>query len=92
MQETTEQQNNPILESGKLNELRQLLIGLDLHELGRLQKLIRDPHEFSEEIKEWLPHSIRKLIESGQINPEDLEPFIVDAMHNSIKKKSATTC
>jgi OOP family OmpA-OmpF porin len=86
MQETTEQQNNPILESGKLNELRQLLIGLDLHELGRLQKLIRDPHEFSEEIKEWLPHSIRKLIESGQINPEDLEPFIVDAMHNSIKK------
>lgn len=86
MPETTKPQNDPILESGKLNELRRLLIGLDLHELGRLQKLIRDPHEFSEEIKEWLPHSIRKLIESGQINPEDLEPFIVDAMHNSIQK------
>ncbi len=74
-----------ILEAGKLNELRNLIIGLDHQELERLQNLIRDPHVFAEEISELLPYSVRKLIEKGELTIDSLQPFIEDAMHKSIQ-------
>ncbi|MDO8898611.1 MAG: hypothetical protein Q7V19_13255, partial [Bacteroidales bacterium] len=74
-----------ILEAGKLNELRNLIIGLDHQELERLQNLIRDPHIFAEEISELLPYSVRKLIEKGELAIDSLQPFIEDAMHKSIQ-------
>jgi outer membrane protein OmpA-like peptidoglycan-associated protein len=75
-----------IMELGKLNELRNLIVGLNHQELIRLQNLIRDPHVFAEEISELLPYSVRKLIEKGELTVDSLQPFIEDAMHKSIQK------
>jgi hypothetical protein len=86
MQEDKEHNKDNILELGKLNELRLLLTGLDQKDLERLHKLIHDPQEFAEEISEWLPYSLRKLIERGEIKVEALEPFIIEAMHKSVQK------
>lgn len=86
MQEGKEKITEDILELGKLNELRILLTGLTQQELERLQKLIRDPHEFAEEMSELLPYSIRRLIEKGEISLDTLLPFVEDAMHKSIQK------
>lgn len=86
MLETKDQNKDSILELGKLNELRLLLTGLDQKDLERLHKLIHDPQEFAEEISEWLPYSLRKLIERGEIKVEALEPFIIEAMHKSVQK------
>ncbi|GAB1418082.1 hypothetical protein MASR2M12_08470 [Bacteroidales bacterium] len=75
-----------LLEAGKLNELRKLLTGLDQNELLKLQQLLNDPHEFSAEIGRLLPYSIRKLIESGELNQESLLPFVEETIHQSILK------
>ncbi len=86
MEEKQEKKVDDILDLGKLNELRSLIIGLNQVELERLQRLMRDPQEFAEEISEWLPYSIRKLIDRGIITVDALSPFIEDAMHKSIQK------
>lgn len=75
-----------LLEAGKLNELRKLLTGLDQNELQKLQLLLNDPHEFSAEIGRLLPYSIRKMIESGELNHESLLPFVEETIHQSILK------
>jgi len=75
-----------LLEAGKLNELRKLLIGLSQDELNRLQKLLNDPHEFAEELSTLLPYAIRKMIEKGELTVDTLLPFVEDAMHKSIQK------
>lgn len=75
-----------LMESGKLNELRKLLIGLDQSELDRLRKLLNDPHEFSEELSSLLPYAIRKMVEQGELSVDTLLPFVEDALHNSIQK------
>jgi len=86
MQEKQDDKLDDILDLGKLNELRILLTGLNQVELERLQRLMRDPQEFAEEISEWLPYSIRKLIDRGVITVDALLPFMENAMHQSIQK------
>lgn len=80
------QEYQGLLEDGKLNSLRQLLIGLDNHELERLQLLIRDPHAFAAEISDLLPYAIRRLVEKGEITIESLLPIIEDTMHKSVQR------
>lgn len=70
----------------QLNELRDLIIGLNSSELIRLQKLIRDPHEFAGEISDLLPFAVRKLVEKGELSMESLQPFIEEGMQKSIEK------
>lgn len=86
MKENQTSEPGELIERAKLNELRTLLLGLNQEELKRLQRLLRDPHEFANEISELLPYSIRKLLEKGEISTEALLPFVEDAMHKSIQK------
>lgn len=74
----------------KLDELRQILTGLDGEELQRLNTLVKDPEAFSEEISKLLPLSIRKMIDAGDINMETLLPIIEEAMRESIQKNPET--
>lgn len=73
-------------DGGKLNELRKILTGLDKEELERLHRLMSDPHEFAIEISEFLPFSIRKLIDNGEISKEELLPFFEEIIQTSIQK------
>jgi outer membrane protein OmpA-like peptidoglycan-associated protein len=82
MEETRHSQLNEV----QLNELRDLIIGLNTKELSRLQKLIRDPHEFANEISDLLPFAVRKLVEKGEVSMESLQPFIEEGMQKSIEK------
>lgn len=75
-----------LLEAGKLNELRKLLIGLSQSELDRIKLLLNDPHEFSKELSSLLPYAIRKMIEQGEVSIDNLLPFVEEAMHKSIQK------
>ncbi|MCC7317560.1 MAG: hypothetical protein IT219_03450 [Bacteroidales bacterium] len=75
-----------LLEAGKLNELRKLLIGLNQSELDRIKLLLNDPHEFSKELSILLPYAIRKMIEQGEVSVDNLLPFVEEAMHKSIQK------
>lgn len=75
-----------LLEAGKLNELRKLLIGLSQSELDRIKLLLNDPHEFSKELSSLLPYAIRKMIEQGEVSIDNLLPFVEKAMHKSIQK------
>lgn len=75
-----------LLEAGKLNELRKLLIGLNQSELDRIKLLLNDPHEFSKELSILLPYAIRKMIEQGEVSVDNLLPFVEEAMHTSIQK------
>ncbi len=75
-----------LLETGQLIELREIITGLDNSSLDRLQKLMKDPHEFALEISDLLPFSIRQLIEKGSINIADLLPFFEDIIQESIQR------
>ncbi|KAF0131020.1 MAG: outer membrane protein/peptidoglycan-associated (lipo)protein [Bacteroidetes bacterium] len=86
MEKKTYTSTEGLLEAGKLNELRKLLIGLSQEELNRLQNLLNDPHEFAEELSTLLPYAIRKMIEKGELTVDTLLPFVEDAMHKSIQK------
>lgn len=86
MEKETHQNIESIIEAGKMNELRKLLIGLNHEELERLQKLLNDPHEFSNEISSLLPYAIRKMVERGEISVDSLLPFVEESMHKSIQK------
>ncbi|MDA3943742.1 MAG: hypothetical protein PF694_09420 [Bacteroidetes bacterium] len=73
------------LEQGQLNELREIITGMDKASLDRLHKLMKDPHEFAIEISDLLPFSIRKLIEKGSIHSSDLLPFFEEIIQESIQ-------
>lgn len=75
-----------ILDAAQLNELRRLLFGLDNLELARLQRMMKDPHEFAAEIRELLPHAVRQMIDKGEITTASIGPFIEDAIQQSIRK------
>lgn len=85
MQSSGAQMDKSILEAGKLNELRKLLTGLTQEELQKLQQLLGDPHEFAEEISQLLPYAIRKLMEKGEVDLQQLLPYVEEAMHQSIR-------
>lgn len=73
-------------DKAQLNSLRKLITGLGQKELERLQLLMTDPHEFSEEISELLPYAIRILIDKGEIDTESLLPIIEETMQSSIQR------
>ena len=73
-----------LLSDNQLNELRQIILGLNREEVDHLHRLFKDPHEFSAEISNLLPHSINKLIEDKTINKEELIPFLENLVQNSV--------
>ncbi len=75
-----------LTDQAQLNSLRKLITGLGQKELERLQLLMTDPHEFSEEISELLPHAIRTLLDKGEIETESLLPIIEETMQSSIQR------
>ncbi|MDD4374778.1 MAG: hypothetical protein PHG67_12740 [Bacteroidales bacterium] len=86
MKEKDQSNNTEKLNADQLQELRELILGLDKPALQRMQKLMADPHEFAIEISDLLPFSIRKLMEKGSINIADLLPFFEDMIQESIGK------
>jgi hypothetical protein len=76
--------------AARLNELREILIGLDREELQQLNTLIKDPEAFSEEIRKLLPLSIRKMVDAGDLTIESLLPLIEGALRESIHHNSET--
>ncbi len=75
---------------GKLNELKLLLTGLDFKELSKLNDFLNNPELFSNEIASLLPLSIKKLLNSGEINPEQLQSLIEEALKESVKRNPHT--
>ncbi len=87
------QSNKPItkaLSPAQLRELRQILTGYDAHDLDRLNKLIQDPETFSDEIRQLLPLSIRKMVQKGDLSLDDLQPLLEEALKNSIQNNPKT--
>ena len=76
--------------AAKLNELRKLLTGLDRNELEHLNKLIKDPEAFSDEIRQLLPLAIRKMVDAGDLTMESLLPLVEEALRESIHRNSET--
>jgi len=74
----------------KLNELRQIIIGLDTEDLRRLALLVNDPEAFSEEISELLPVSIKLMLEKDKISYSALMPVVESTIKDSIKKNPKT--
>ncbi len=70
----------------QLDELREILTGLDREDLKQLNTLIKDPEAFSEEIRKLLPLSLRKMVDAGDLTMESLLPLIEEAMRESIRK------
>jgi len=70
----------------KLNELRKMLVGLDTEDLKRLSVIVNDPEAFSEEISELLPHSIKLMLDKGNISYSVLIPILESALKDSVKK------
>ena len=70
----------------QLNELREILTGLEREELQQLNTLIKDPEAFAEEIRKLLPLSIRKMVDAGDLTMESLLPLIEEAIRESIRK------
>ncbi len=74
----------------KLNELRQMIVGLDTEDLRRLAKIVNDPDKFSQQISELLPNSIRIMLNNGKISYKELIPVIESVLKDSIKKDPHT--
>ncbi len=68
----------------QLDELRQLLTGLDRKELQRLNTLIGDPEAFAEEIRKLLPLSVKKMVDAGDLTMASLMPLVEEAVRESI--------
>lgn len=77
------------LSDNQLNELRQLILGLNHAEMDHLNRLLKDPHEFSLEISALLPHSISQLIHDKSIKKDDLIPFLESLMQDSVHQNSS---
>lgn len=74
----------------RLNELRQMIIGLDTEDLQRLSRLINNPEEFSKEISELLPHSIKLMLSNKKVSYAELIPVVESVLKDSITKNPHT--
>ena len=74
------------LSEAKLNELRQMILGLDTEDLQRLSRLVNDPDEFSNEISELLPYSIKLMLDRDNVSYTALMPVVEAALRDSVKK------
>lgn len=70
----------------KMNELRKIILGLDTEDIKRLTLLINDPDAFSKEISGMLPHSIKIMIEKGEISYATLIPILETVLQDSVKE------
>ena len=82
----SENDNNKTFTETQLYEIRQIITGLDVEDLTRLNKLLKDPDVFSEYIVDFLPASVQKLINNGSVSVSDIAPFVEQAIYESIKK------
>ncbi len=71
--------------AAQMDELRQILTGLDREELQRLNNLVSDPEVFAGEIGKLLPLSIRKMVDAGEITLETLLPLVEKSISESIR-------
>ncbi len=71
--------------AAQMDELRQILTGLNREELQRLNRLIKDPEAFAGEIRKLLPLSIRKMVDAGEVTMKTLLPLVEDALSESIR-------
>ena len=85
-----QQKMQKAIAEGKLKELKFLLTGLDSKELAKLNKFLNDPAAFSDEISGLLPIAIKKLFDRGDINPEQLQSLVEEALKESVKRNPYT--
>ncbi len=85
--EDTREKISKAVTVARLDELRQLLTGLDKKELQHLNALIRDPEAFSEEIRKLLPLSIKKMVDAGELTMESLMSLVEEAVRQSIHRQ-----
>lgn len=78
------------ISEARMNELRKMIIGLDTEDLKRLTTLINDPEAFSEEISELLPHSIKIMLDKGNVSYIELTSVIEDILKDSVKSNPQT--
>lgn len=78
------------ISGANMNELRKMIIGLDTEDLKRLTTLINDPEAFSEEISELLPHSIKIMLDKGNVSYAELTSVIEDILKDSVKSDPQT--
>ncbi|HFB61805.1 MAG TPA: hypothetical protein ENJ69_02355 [Bacteroidetes bacterium] len=83
--ETLKEKISQSMAAARLNELREILTGLDRDELQHLNTLVKDPEAFSEEIRQLLPLAIRKMIDAGDLTMDSLLPLIEEALRESIR-------
>jgi outer membrane protein OmpA-like peptidoglycan-associated protein len=69
----------------QLEELRQMLTGLNRKELQHLNSLLKDPEAFAEEIRKLLPLSIKKMVDAGDLSMESLMPLLEEGLRQSIE-------
>lgn len=75
---------------GQLEEVRKLLTGYDRKELQQLNKLLKDKEAFSEELSHLLPAAFKKLVDSGGVTLEAIQPMVEDVLKESIRKNPKT--
>ena len=74
------------VDEGKLFEVRRILTGFDKENLEQINKLIKDPEAFSNQISALLPLSIRKMIDSGDVSFATLQPLVEETLKESVAK------
>ncbi len=78
------------VDEGKLLEVRRIITGFDKENLEQINKLIKDPEAFSNQISALLPLSIRKMIDSGDVSFATLQLLVEEALKESVAKNPHT--
>ncbi len=68
-----------------IQEIRKIILGLEIEELLKLQAWIKDNHRFSEDVATILPSAIRYSVEQDNELETVLIPIIEDAVFSSVK-------
>ncbi|MCF8228084.1 MAG: hypothetical protein K9G58_12105 [Bacteroidales bacterium] len=69
-----------------LDELRELLTGMESRELEKVRRWLHDVDAFAEDISTVIPLSIKQLVEKRIILPETLLPIVEEAIESSVLK------
>jgi OOP family OmpA-OmpF porin len=69
---------------GSLDELREIILGLNVEELQKLHSWVKDKNSFTEDIAHILPSAVLKSIEQDEPLGDTLTPIIEEAIFNSV--------
>ena len=73
-------------ESKPIDELRDLILGLQPDELNTLQKWLRDRDSFTHDVSDILPYAVIKSVKQNDLLAGSLLPVVEDAIFSSVQK------